>query len=158
MTKAGEPHATNALYCILNGQSYHTHASSQLYKHNASHAVCFLRAVTTPTIPTAASHAHTHNHHSPNQLDTQSTCCNQRPTTAAPRTHLREAYVWCDLRYMEFASGEENDVNGAVGRHSARRPNKIVPVVDLSYLKQGQNRSGQRVKVNWTTRSRNKIA
>ena len=48
-------------------------------------------------------------------------------------------------------SQEIKTVNDAVGSNFVSRPNEIVPVVNYGYLKQGQHRPGQRVKVDGST-------
>ena len=54
-----------------------------------------------------------------------------------------------DHQHQHQKKGQEiQAVYGAVGRDSARRPNEIVPVVNYSYLKQGQYGSSQRVEVD----------
>ena len=55
-------------------------------------------------------------------------------------------------QYQNQEKGQEIKTEyGAVGRDSASRPNEIVPVVNYGYLKQGQHRPGQRVKVDGST-------
>ena len=60
-----------------------------------------------------------------------------------------------NIGYHQYQNQEKSQeiktVNDAVGSNFASRPNEIVPVVNYRYLKQGQHRPGQRVKVDGST-------